>query len=545
VIVSGPPSTRYRWQPITIAEQLERTVAAHGGRVALIAPDRRLMWSEARDEARAFAKALVAAGIEAGDHIAVWLPNQVEWVVAWLGAAYAGTVLVPINTRYKAEEAHYIVRQSDSRLLLMRDRFLVQDFTALLRRVRELGGLPELGTLVALGDPPPGTVPYAELLAAGEQVDDAALDARAAAVSYDDPTIIVYTSGTTGHPKGAVHSHRILRNECSVAEWLAVGPESRILGHMPFFHVAGAFSGILPALISGGALVLLDHWQPEEALRLIEQERITSFSGIPTHFIDLLNHPQLDRYDTSSLHSGWIGGAANPPEVIDDAISRLGLRHLYPVYGMTETTSVTIFPRPDDPREVILSGKGVPVSDFEVKVADLETGTELGPRLEGEICVRGHSVMQGYYRDAEATAAVIDEAGWFHTGDLGVLDEDGYLAVTGRKSDMFIVGGSNVYPAEIELALAEHPEITQAYVVGVADRRLGEVGYAFVQRRSESLSEADVVEFCGRRLADFKVPRHVRFLEEWPLTATGKIQRFRLRELAAERLPTDRLAETR
>jgi fatty-acyl-CoA synthase len=320
-------------------------------------------------------------------------------------------------------------------------------------------------------------------------------------------------------------------------------PESRLLGHMPFFHVAGAFSGLLPALISGGAVVLLDHWDTRDALELIERERITVLNGIPTHFIDLLNAPELERYDTSSLRTGWIGGAANPPEVIDGVIEKLGVSRLLPVYGMTETTSVTTFPRPDDPRDVVLSGKGVPVSDFELKVVDLETGEELGVDAEGEVCVRGHSVMQGYYRDAAATGQVIDAAGWFHTGDLGVLDADGYLAITGRKSDMFIVGGSNVYPAEVELALAEHAEITQAYVVGITDHRLGEVGYAFVQRRSRELSEVDVVEFCRNRLADFKVPRHVQFVDEWPLTATGKIQRFRLRELAAELGPTDRLAK--
>jgi fatty-acyl-CoA synthase len=525
VIVTGPPSRRYRWEPITIAQQLDRTAAAFGGNDAVVGSDRRLTWRAVRGEARALAKALVAAGVARGEHIAVWLPNQVEWIVAWFGAAYAGVVVVPINTRYKAEEAHYILHQSDSKLLLCRSRFLEIDFDELLVRMPEL---PELRRTVTVGRD------YDAFLAAGDAVEDAELHARVASVSYDDPTIIVYTSGTTGHPKGAVHTHRILRNECSITEWMGLESDSRLLGHMPFFHVAGSMSGLMPPLISGGAIVLMERWDVDAALSLVERERITSLSGIPTHFIDLLDHPRLDAHDLSSLRCGWIGGAANPPEVLDGVMERLGIRRLLPVYGMTETTSVTTFPRPDDPREVILSGKGVPVSDFELKVA--------APGEEAEVCVRGHNVMQGYYRNPEATAAAIDDAGWFHTGDLGVLDENGYLAVTGRKSDMFIVGGANVYPAEVELALAQHPEITQAYVVGVADRRLGEVGFAFVQRRTERLTETDVREFCAQRLANFKVPRHVRFVEEWPLTATGKIQRFRLRELAAASLPTDRSA---
>jgi fatty-acyl-CoA synthase len=542
MIVTGPPSERYRWEPLTIAQQLERTAAAWGDRAALIAPQRRLTWQEVRDESRTFAKALLAAGVEGGDHVAVWLPNQLEWVIGWFGTAYIGAVVAPLNSRYKTEEVSYILRQSDSKLLLMRDGFLGIDFVEMLDRLappgeveRDTAEFPELEAIVAIGDPPAQVIPFTEFLAAGQPVDEGELDRRCDAVAHDQPTIIVYTSGTTGHPKGAVHSHRILRNECSITEWMDIGPESRILGHMPFFHVAGGFSGILPALISGAALVLMDHWDVDRALSLIEEEGITSFSGIPTHFIDLLNHPELDRFDVSSLHSGWIGGASNPPEVIDGAIKRLGMKRILPVYGMTETTSVTTFPRPEDPREVVLSGKGVPVSDFELKVVDLESGEELGPGAEGEVCVRGHCVMQGYYRNPEATSASIDDDGWFHSGDLGVLDEDGYLGITGRKTDMFIVGGANAYPAEIELALSEHPDVVQAYVVGAPDPRLGEVGFAFVQLRPEStLAESDVIDFCRGRLADFKVPRYVCFVDELPMTTTGKIQRFRLREMAAE-----------
>ncbi len=553
MIVRGEAGERYPWEPLTLAQRLERTAAEHGARDALVGPERRLSWAQTREQARRAARALHASGVRRGDHVAVWVPNRIEWILLWLGASYLGAVIVAVNTRYKTEEVEYILRQSDARLLVLVDSFLGIDYLAMLERLRE-ADLPALRDVVVLRE-------WEAFLARG---GDEPLDPDS--IGYDDPSFIVYTSGTTGHPKGAVHSSRVLRNEHSISEAMDIDASSRVLNHMPFFHIAGACTGVLPPLITGGAMILMERWDPTAALELVERERVTVLSGIPTHFIDLINHPDLERYDRSSLRTGWIGGANNPPEVIDAAINRLGLRGLLPVYGMTETTSITTIPRLDDPREIVYAGKGRPVSDFELKVVDGESGAELGAGAEGEVCVLGHPVMQGYYENPEATAAVIDPDGWFHTGDLGVLDADGYLSITGRKSDMFIVGGSNAYPAEIERALSEHPAIKQAYVVGVPHARLGEVGFAFVESRGElehpaikqayvvgvpharlgevgfafveSRGELDsdaVIEFCKGRLADFKVPRHVHFVSDWPLTATGKIQRFVLRELAQER----------
>jgi fatty-acyl-CoA synthase len=545
MIVTGTAGERYPWEPITIAGLVERTARDHGDRDALVGDDRRLSWSQTRELSRGLAKSLIASGIGRGDHVALWMPNQIEWVALWCAASYVGAVLVTVNTRYKTEEVRYILRQSDARMLITVRAFIGIDYAAMLDELcPNLGSaptpnaedLPELRRVVVLGEPTPaGAVAFDRFAAAGTDVTDAELDAAAAAVDADDPTIIVYTSGTTGHPKGAVHSYRILRNEQSISEAMDIGPESRVMNHLPFFHVGGGFTGILPPLITGGAILLMDHWDPTAALALIERERATVLSGIPTHFIDLVNHPELGRYDTSSLRTGWIGGANNPPEVIDGAIGKLGLEGLLPVYGMTETTSITTIPKRDDPRSIVLAGKGRPVSDFEVKTVDVDTDAEQPVGAEGEVCVRGHLVMLGYYRDEQATAAAIDSDGWFHTGDLGVLDADGYLSITGRRSDMFIVGGSNAYPAEIEAALAEHPSIEQAYVVGVPHERLGEVGFAFVQAHAgHDLTDTDVVAFARRRLADYKVPRFVEMVDAWPLTATGKIERFRLSEMARE-----------
>jgi fatty-acyl-CoA synthase len=543
LVVRGEAGTRFPWEPITLAAQLERTAAAHGERDAIVSAGRRLSWAETREAAREVARGLLAAGIGRGDHVALWVPNQAEFLLTWLATAYVGAVTVPVNTRYKVEEVRYIVAQCDAKALVMVDAFVGIDYLELLGRLcPDLAGggppnaeaFPALREVVVIGDAPAGTTPWADFVAGGSMVADAALDETAAAVDHEDPSIIVYTSGTTGHPKGAVHSHRILRNECSITEAMDVGPESRILNHLPWFHVGGGFTGVLPPLITGAAMVVMDVWEPGAALELIEREGVTVLSGIPTHFIDVLNHPSLPDRDVSSLRNGWIGGANTPPEVVQAVIDRLGMEGIQPVYGMTETTSVTTLARLDDPREVVVSGRGRPVADFEVMVADTVTGRALPAGQEGEVCVRGHPVMQGYYRKPEATAAVMDADGWFHTGDLGVLDADGYLAITGRKSDMFIVGGANAYPAEIEIALSEHPAVKQAYVVGVPHARLGEVGFAFVERRGE-LSEDEVKAFCKRRLADYKVPRFVHFVDDWPLTATGKIQRFRLKEQAAER----------
>lgn len=555
MVVKGTAGRRYRWEPITIAEQLERTAAAYGERDAMVFGDRRVSWARAREESRELAKALMAAGIGRGDHVAIWVPNHIEWVELWFAAAYVGAVLVTINTRYKTEEVRYILRQSDTRLLVMVREFIGIDYVSMLHRMcPELAtaqtpnahDFPELRRVVVIGEPPPGAQGFTDWAAGAANVSDDELDAAATAVDYDDPTIIVYTSGTTGHPKGAVHSHRILRNEHSISEAMDIGPESRVMNHMPFFHVAGGFTGILPPLIAGGAMLLMERWDPTEAFELIEHEGATVMSGIPTHFIDLLNHPRRESYDISTLRTGWIGGANNPPEIIDGAIQKLGLEGLLPVYGMTETTSITTIPRLDDPRELVLAGKGRPVSDFEVKVVDTDTGEEQPAGSEGEVCVRGHLVMKGYYRNEEATTAVLDSHGWFHTGDLGVLDADGYLSITGRKSDMFIVGGSNAYPAEIEIALMEHPGVKQAYVVGVPDERLGEVGFAFIERRAGSdVSEREIVDFCRGRLADYKVPRFVEHVDGWPLTATGKIERFRLSQMARELASSPRAAAAR
>jgi fatty-acyl-CoA synthase len=349
--------------------------------------------------------------------------------------------------------------------------------------------------------------------------------------------IIVYTSGTTGHPKGAMHSHQILRNAANIARVMHTDPSDVILGHMPLYHVAGAVTACSVMLLLGCTLVTMAQWQTDEALDIIERERVSIFGGIPTHFIDCLDSIRRRPRDVSCLKSAWIGGAPVTPDVALAVREELGLKGLLAVYGMTETTAATSFSSFDDPLDILCDNKGKPIGEFEVAVFDPGTDRVVAAGAVGEVRVRGHIVMLGYYKNPEATAEVIRPDGWFRTGDLGTIDESGYLKITGRLKEMFIVGGSNAYPAEIERLLQGIDEIKQAVVVGVPDRRLGEVGFAFIQLHEGcTIAEAELLARCRGMMADYKVPRFLRFTEDFPRTTTGKIQRFILQRQARESL---------
>jgi fatty-acyl-CoA synthase len=318
----------------------------------------------------------------------------------------------------------------------------------------------------------------------------------------------------------------------TISNWMRISSEDRFITYLPFFHVGAGFTIIIPCLLTGASMVLMETFDPVEAMRLVERERITRMDGMPTHFIMMLEHPALSNFDLSSLRGGWVGGAPVPLEVVEGMIHRLGLREMVKVYGMTETTSVTTFTRVGDPVELLATTDGIPIANYiELKIVNTERGDAARAGEPGEICVRGPIVMQGYYKQPEETARVIDPDGWFHTGDIGVRHANGYLTVTGRLKDMFIVGGTNAYPAEIEAVLHSHPKIEQAYVIGVPDHRLGEVGCAFIRLKAGvEAAEEEMVEFCRGRMANYKVPRYVRFVTDFPMTPSGKVQKFRLKE---------------
>ena len=535
------------WSTLTIGEALRGTARRFPDRTALVGMGTTVSFAELDRAADEVAHGLRALGVARGDQVALWLTNCPEWVVCWMACTRLGAVLVPINTRFKPDEVEYILAQSDARVLIAMDRYWDIDYLGMIRAmVPELAAatpgaltsarFPELRAVVLWGElESPGTTHLAALrrtgaarMAAGDTL---------APVDADDPVIIVYTSGTTGHPKGAVHGHVVLRNAANIARVMHIEPGDVILGHMPLYHVAGAFTACIPTVLLGCTLVTMPQWSPDEALDIIERERVTIFGGIPTHFIDCLDAIRRRPRDVSCLKSAWIGGAPVTPDVAMASKTELGLRALQAVYGMTETTAATVFSEFDAPLEVLCDNKGRPIGDFEVIVADPIQGHPLPVGAVGEVRVRGHIVMKGYYRNPKATAEVITPDGWFRTGDLGVFDEAGYLKITGRLKEMFIVGGSNAYPAEIERLLQGIAQVKQAVVVGVPHRRLGEVGYAFVQlHEGAALSSEALVALARPMMADYKVPRHVSFVDEFPRTTTGKIQRFVLQKQARERI---------
>ncbi len=555
MIIKGEPSTRYRWRGETIAQVLANTAEQHGENVAFVsASGATATWQEMRDRAIQLAKGMAGLGVRRGDHVAVWLPNSTEWFIVWLAASHLGVVTVPINTRYGPRDLEHILRDSEATVLFMREQFLGHDYVDVVTRVDPFArseDFPRFRHVVTLGGQGSrsahdraGWLSWAELIELGGDVPVSEIDDRAASVAADDTTVIIYTSGSTGFPKGVMHSHAILEQEGAIADWLDIDADSRALGHMPFYHVAGGLSATLPALITGSRVVLMDSWDAGEALRLIEAHRITVFGGIATHFIDLLNHPGRLSEATSSLHVGWMGGSLNPPEIIQRAVGELGMIVL-PVYGMTETTSVTTYPRATDPVEILVQAKGIPISDYEVKVVDIESGIELDVDEPGEICVRGHLVMKGYYRNVAATEAVMDDDGWFHTGDIGRIDDSGYLRIVGRQKDMLIVGGTNVYPAEVEKVLLSRDDITLAHVVSVPDERLGEVPVAFVERADPELTADRLATWCAGELPGYKRPRHHWFVDRWPYLDNGKVDRLALQRTAVETLDLGELAERR
>jgi fatty-acyl-CoA synthase len=492
------------------------------------------------------AAGLLRLGVRKGDHVAVWLPNSPEWVLSFFACARIGAPLIPVNTRYKADEVAYILAQSDARALLMTPQMWGTDYYGMLVGLAPelLGQAPGAASLaafpalrhviVAQSDAaPPGTTTLDSVVAGAGDLDG--LAAAEAGVSPDDLLLICYTSGTTGKPKGAMHNHKVLKQATRVGLALHVEAGDVVLAHMPFYHVAGLYMGLVPAMTLGASLVLMPHWDAGRALELIERERVSMFGGISTHFYDLLNHPTLAERDVGSIKSAWIGGGAVARETFMRIVEGLGIAHLLSSYGMTENTISTTFNLWDDPPEICAENKAPVLADCEVRIVDPETFADRAAGEDGEIWCRGETVMMGYYKNAQATAETITADGWLRTGDIGRFDARGYLSITGRIKEMFKVGGTNAYPAEIEAHLARLPGVKLAVVVGAPDRRLGEVGHAFIERDPGSgLTEQDVIDHCKGRIADYKVPRRVTFVGELPRTTTGKIQRVALAQRARD-----------
>ncbi len=511
------------------------TAERHGDRLAVADGDTRLTWAGLLDEAQTFGAALVAAGVEPGDRVAMWAPNSAEWIVAVLGLWQAGAVLVPVNTRFKGAEAADILARSRAQVLVTVTDFLGTDYLGMLAAAGT--ELTDLRTVVvARGPAPDRATPWEAFRAQATAAGRDAVAKRSAALDQDSPSDILFTSGTTGVPKGVVMTHG--RTLCVATDWVAMtglSADDRYLMINPYFHMFGLKAGILASVAAGATMFPEPVFDVDRALARVAEERVTVLPGAPTLYQSILDHPDRDRHDLSSLRVAVTGAADIPVTLIRRILDELPFPTVVSGYGLTEggTASATSL---DDDAETIATTVGRARPGFEIRIAGDQGDLPIGET--GEILLRGPSVMAGYLDDPAATAEALSSDGWLRTGDLGVLDDRGCLRIVGRAKDMFIVGGFNAYPAEIEGHLLRHPDVQQAAVIGIPDERLGEVGMAFVVTRSgDPAAGPGILAWCRDEIANYKVPRAIEIVDELPLNATGKVEKNVLRERAARSRP--------
>lgn len=531
-MVAATTSTRRDVEHRTIPKLVRDMAERFGERAAIEDGPRTVSFQALATEAEQVTRALMALGVEPGERVGIWAPNLWEWVVAALGIHGAGGVLVPVNTRYRGREAADILGRSGAKVLFTVQGFLGNDYVSLLAD----SGLPVPSlrqTVVLRGDVPIGAIAFRDFLDLSTSVSADAARARASAVEGADPCDILFTSGTTGAPKGAISTHaQSLR---AYGDWVAVtglSEADRYLVVAPFFHCFGYKAGWLACLLSGAVCLPQPVFDVAQVLERIPKDRVSVLPGPPALYETLLARPDLGRYDLSSLRLAVTGAAVVPVSLVRAMRETLGFETVITGYGLTEATGIATMCRFDDDPETIAQTSGRPIADVEVRVVDA-AGVLLPAGEPGAVEVRGYNVMRGYLDDPQATAEAISAEGWLKTGDIGVLNERGYLRITDRVKDMFIVGGFNAYPAEIEQALARHPAVLDVAVIGVPDPRLGEVGMAFVVLRpGKSIDESSLIAWSRDVMANFKVPRRVAFLEALSRNASGKVLKTELRKVA-------------
>jgi acyl-CoA synthetase (AMP-forming)/AMP-acid ligase II len=514
--------------PRLVRQAAERAPGAEA--VADIDAGVSLTFAELADHVLDAARAYAANGVERGDRVAIWAPNVWEWIVAALGAQSAGAILVPLNTRFKGAEAAYVLRKSGARALVTVNGFLGTDYLSML----EGHDLPDLAIRVVVrGDVPAGAVAWKDFVATGATVARDAALANAMAVQPDDLSDLLFTSGTTGNPKGVRTTHAQNLRGYSYWAWVVgLRAGDRYLVVNPFFHAFGYKAGILAALMNGATLLPHAVFDAEAVLERIPRDRISMLPGPPTLFQTILARDDLDRFDLSSLRLSVTGAAAIPVSMIEAMWERLGFENVVTGYGLTESCGIASMCRHDDDAETIATTSGRAIDGVDLRVVD-DDGKEVPRGGPGEIVLRGYNVMLGYYDEPAETAATIDADGWLHTGDIGTMDDRGYIKITDRKKDMFIVGGFNAYPAEIEGLMLRHPAIAQVAVIGVPDDRMGEVGYAYVILRAGASATTDEIgAWCRAEMANYKVPRAVEIVDALPTNPAGKVLKYELRDRA-------------
>jgi fatty-acyl-CoA synthase len=533
----------------TIGQNLDRTTARFPDRDALVSVHQgvRQTWAEFHAAVEEVARGLLALGVVPGDRVGIWSPNNAEWATLQYATAKAGAILVNINPAYRTSELAYALGQSGVSTLVLAPGFRQADYVAMVESVA--GETPALARRVVLGgDGPAHAMSWDDLRAASVGVEPGKLHDREALLQFDDPINIQYTSGTTGFPKGATLSHHnILNNGFFIGEGCGYTEADRVCIPVPLYHCFGMVLGNLACTTHGAAMVYpAEGFDPEATLAAVEAERCTGLYGVPTMFIAELEHPRFAEFRLDSLRTGIMAGSPCPVEVMKKVQSEMHMDEVTICYGMTETSPVSFQTGRDDPVDKRVATVGRIHPHVEVKVIDPETGRVLPRDEPGELCTRGYVVMLGYWENQEATAAAIDQAGWMHTGDLATLDADGYANIVGRIKDMVIRGGENIYPREVEEFLYQHPAVSDVQVVGVPDERYGEELCAWVRlKEGETVDGEELRAWCKGRIAGFKIPRYWRFVDEFPMTVTGKVQKFKMRETSVTELGLEEAAAAR
>ncbi len=537
---------------LTIGDMFDQTVARYPDNEALVVRHQGIRWNyrQLQTQVENCAKALIALGVQTGDRVGIWSPNNAEWCITQFATAKIGAILVNINPAYRLHELEYALNQSECAFIIAADQFKQSNYSQMLSELApelahcppgqlKAAKVPYLHAVISLsGQPRPGMINWQSLQQRANEVSDEQLAERQAGLEFDDAINIQYTSGTTGFPKGTTLSHHnILNNGYFVAESQGLSAEDRLVIPVPLYHCFGMVMGNLGCISHGATMIYPDEaFEPGVVLQTVAEERATALYGVPTMFIAQLEHPDFDQYDLSSLRTGIMAGATCPIEVMKQVIEKMHMNEVQIAYGMTETSPVSTQSSATDPIEKRVSTVGRTQPHLETKIVNSDG--QVVPRGSiGELCTRGYSVMLGYWNNEEATQSAIDAAGWMHTGDLATMDAEGYVSIVGRSKDMVIRGGENIYPREIEEFLYTHPAISDVQVTGLPDPKFGEelVAWVIVKEGAE-LTEEEIRAYCKGKISHYKVPRYFRFTDAFPMTVTGKIQKFRMREISIEEL---------
>ena len=517
----------------------------------------RYTYRELENEVNRTAKGLLGLGLKKGDRVALWATNVAEWIITQFATAKVGMIMVTINPAYRTHELEYVLRQSEANALILIDKFKTSDYIQMFNEVCpeaktsepghiESENLPFLKTVILIrGERQPGMYTWADMRKVGDEIPDGVMCAAQCQLDFDDPINIQYTSGTTGFPKGVILTHNnVLNNGYFIGECMRFTEKDRLCIPVPFYHCFGMVLSNMACMTHGSTMVIpAEHFDPISTLTAVQNEHCTAVHGVPTMFIAELDHPDFGKFDKSTLRTGIMAGSPCPTEYMRKVNSLMNMRDIVITYGQTESSPGLTMSSWDDPLEKRVSTVGKPMPFTELKIVDPRTGRMVQRGEPGEICGRGYMIMRGYYNDPEATKRAVDDQGWLHTGDLGVLDDENYIKITGRLKDMVIRGGENIYPREVEEFLYTHPEISDVQVIGVPDMKYGEELMAWVKlKNGVAVTPESIKEFCTGKIAHYKIPRYYKFVDEFPMTVTGKIQKFKMREQSIKELGLEEVA---